>query len=268
MSFTKFLTSRVFLRHSLVAAIVFIGLIALTLQGLKKYTRHGETYPVPDFSGLTLKEAEETAKQHNLRMVITDSTHARGVAPGAVVDQIPEFGFKVKENRTVFLTINSSMPEQVTLPKLTNISFRQAQVLIENCGLIMGKTIYKPSEYNDLVLMTMQDSLEVQPGDKLIKGSNVDLVVGRNRDNLTTDLPNLTGLSVILAKKTLSLAMLNTGVVIFDESIISSEDSLSAKVWKQSPNSNTSNTLKMGSSVDFWVTVDSLKLSETMEPEL
>jgi len=185
MSLAKFLKSCDFLIHLLLAAIFLILLISLTLLGLKKYTRHGEAHPVPNFSELTVSQALETAKKAKLRIEIIDSTHNALAAPGAVVDQNPEPGFNVKQNHTIFITINSSIPEQVLMPKLTDISIRQAQVLIENCGLKMGNTIYEPSEYNDLVLKAIIDSTEVRPGEKMIKGTAIDLVVGSNKANLT-----------------------------------------------------------------------------------
>jgi ribosomal protein L28 len=61
--------------------------------------------------------------------------------------------------------------------------------------------------------------------------------------------------------------MLNMGVLIYDETIISKEDSLNARVWKQNPNPKVTGYVNLGSSVDIWITVDALKIEETAEPE-
>ena len=160
------------------------------------YTRHGEANPVPDFSGLNTTEAIATAKQHNLRIEVIDSLYVDEAPPGAVVDQVPEAGHRVKQNRIIFLTFNSSQPELVSLPRLTDISFRQALVLVENAGLKIGQILYQPSEYNDLVLKVQIDSTDIFPGKKLPKGASIDLVLGHQEGNLSTPLPDLTGLSV------------------------------------------------------------------------
>lgn len=265
MSLSKFLRSRKFLLHLLLAFILIALLIFLTLQGLKLYTRHGQSNPVPDFYGLTQAEAKETAKQYDLIIEVVDSLYMNEAAAGSIVDQLPEAGSRVKENRTIFLTINSTQPEQVTLPQLTDISFRQAKVLIENSGLEIGNISYRPSEYNDLVLEIQKDSVELFTGQKLPKGSSIDLIVGREQGNQVTDLPNLLGLTIREARETLTNAMLNTGVVIYDESILSAEDSTSAMVWKQQPNPRVTATTTLGSSVDLWVTVDQLKIDDAAE---
>jgi beta-lactam-binding protein with PASTA domain len=182
-----------------------------------------------------------------------------------VVDQIPRPGHGVKQNRTIFLTINSTQPEMVTLPQLTDISFRQAQVLVENSGLQIGNIFYQPSEYDNLVLNVQIDSTDIRPGKQLPKGTSVDLIVGRKRGNQTTPLPDLIGLTVDEAQATLTSAMLNTGVVIYDESIRSSGDSLSARVWRQRPDPRITGSILLGSSIDIWVTVDQLKIDDALE---
>jgi len=235
------------------------------MQGLKVYTRHGEANPGPDFSDLTPVEAFHSAKQHDLVIEIVDSLYVDDAKPGVVVDQVPDAGHKVKKHRTIFLTINSTTPELVTLPQLTDISFRQSQALIENSGLQIGRISYQPSEYNNLVLAVEIDSVKLFAGQKLPKGTKIDLIVGREQGNMVTSLPNMTGLTVEEAKMALTDAMLNTGVVIYDNSVLSAGDSLNAQVWRQRPNPRVTASVNLGSSVDLWVTVDQLKIEDAME---
>lgn len=265
MSFTRFLTSRTFLVNIIVAAVLLAIIIFATMKGLEKYTRHGQSYPVPEFIGMLPTEAKQIAQQQNLKVKVVDSLFLEEAAPGAVVDQIPRPGHGVKQNRTIFLTINSTQPETVTLPQLTDISFRQAQVLIENSGLQVGNISYRPSEYDNLVLNVQIDSTDIKPGEQLAKGTPVDLIVGRQHGNQTTSLPHLIGLTVDEAQSTLTSAMLNSGVVIYDETVISSEDSLSARVWRQRPDPRVTQNILLGSSVDLWVTVDQLKIDDAIQ---
>ena len=267
MSFKKFLFSRTFLKHLIGASILVIGLLLLTMQVLKIYTKHGESYPVPDFSEMRYDEAVDVAANQKLKVEIIDSVFVDDVPPGAIIDQVPEAGFKVKESRTIFLTINSFQPELVAIPKLTDISYRQAQVLIENSGLKVGKISYQPSEYNDLVLKVQIASQNIRPGRKVTKGTTIDLVIGRTDGNVATPLPNLIGLLVEEAENSLTNAMLNMGVLIYDETVISTEDSINARVWKQSPNPKIVANVNLGSSVDLWITVDDIKIAEASGPE-
>ncbi|MDO8953068.1 MAG: PASTA domain-containing protein [Draconibacterium sp.] len=262
MSLKNFITSRVFLKHLILAFLLVLIIIVFTLQRLKSYTRHGESFPVPNFTGLTINEIETITEQNDLKYEIIDSTHFDGAKPGVVVEQVPEAGSRVKRNRIVFLTINSTVPEKVTLPKLTDISFRQAQALIENCGLLLGTISYEPSEYDNLVLKVQQNATEIFAGNIILKGSSVDLIIGSSSGNQDTPLPNLTGLTYFEAQALLSSNMLNSGVLIYDESIITPEDTLSALIWKQYPNFQNTRIVSLGTSIDLWFTLDSLKIQQ------
>jgi len=261
MSFKKFLSSRVFFLNLTIAIIIVAGLLFITLKVINSYTRHGQSNPVPNFAGMVKAEAENIAKQNQLKIEIIDSIYTDKVAPGEIVDQVPEAGFGVKNNRTIFLTINSSQKEMVVLPKLTDISFRQAQVLVENCGLQIGEIFYQPSEYNDLVLNIEQDSIEIFQGAVIAKGSKIDFIVGRDAENEATPLPNVEGLKIDEARKIITDARLNFGVLIYDESIISAEDSLNAIIWRQRPDTRINSSVELGTSVDLWITVDEKKIN-------
>jgi len=267
MSLKKFLVSRLFFINLIIALLIIAAIVFLTMQGLKLYTHHGQSNPVPDFYGLDQTEAIKIASQHKLEAVVIDSVFSDNVEPGAVVEQQPNAGSGVKENRTIFLTINSTQKEKVVLPKLTDISFRQAQVLMENCGLAIGDISYQPSEYNDLVLKVTQNSEEVTQGSVLIKGSKVDFIIGRDPENQQTPLPNLLGLKPEEAKNILTDAMLNFGVIIYDQSVLSEEDSANAVIWRQRPDAKLNSTVKLGTSVDLWITVDEEKINKSVEQE-
>ncbi len=267
MSFKKFLTSRVFILNLLLAVALAVVLLFITMGSLKKYTHHNVSYSVPQFSGLTFAEAEEQAVEGLMRVQVIDSVYSKIDAPGTVVDQVPKAGKKVKEGRLIYLTINAMEPEKVKLPRLTDISFRQAQVLLDNNGLTIDSITYEPSEYNDLVLRVIQDSEEVKEGDLLIKGSSVVLVVGQQRGNMETALPDLKGLFIEQASEVLTGSRLNLGVIIYDSAIKTENDSLNARVWRQMPDPASRHTVQLGSPVDLWLSVDPEKFETESLPE-
>ncbi|WP_319272943.1 PASTA domain-containing protein [uncultured Draconibacterium sp.] len=265
MSLGKFITSRAFVKHLAIAIVLVTVLLFVTFKGLKLYTKHGVSYPVPALTGLNLEEATASAEANKLRVEVIDSVYNKNYEPGSVVDQLPLANARVKENRVIRLTINSNEPEKVILPRLTDISFRQAQVLIESTGLQVGNISYQPSEYNDLVLKALQDSVTIYEGDKIIKGSDVDLIIGRSQGNMDTNLPNLTGFTLEEAQSTITDAMLNMGAVIFDKTAETAEDSASARIWKQQPNPQFTKHVNLGSSVDIWLTTDTTIINRAYE---
>ena len=265
MSLKKFLFSRVFLKNLIIAIAIVILLIAGSMFALRIYTHHGEAFPVPDLKGLTEPEVKEKVAEMKLDYQIIDSVYISDDNPGSVIDQVPKPGFKVKQNRTILLTINAKSPEQVMLPKLRDISIRQAKVLIENSGLNLGEVSYVPSEYDDLVLKALYDSTEVFKGRILKKGERIDLVVGRVSGLEKTTVPDLAGLGIEDARLIISDAMLNMGVIIYDDSFTTKEDSLNARIWRQRPDPHTKPEIDMGTSVDMWVTVDQEKIDQALE---
>ena len=266
MSFRKFLTSRAFILSLALAIILVVLLIALTLYRLKSYTHHGISYQVPDFTGMTYAQSDSVAKTAHVEVQIMDSVYNKNAEPGAIVDQVPKGNKRVKQGRVIFLTINSLEPEKVKLPKVTDISYRQVQVLLDNCGLNIDSIVYQPSEYNDLVLSVLQNSAEVGEGDKLEKGSSVVLVIGQSKGNVETPLPNLQGLFIDDAKGALNSARLNLGVLIYDASVQTKDDTLNARVWKQMPDAALVQKVYLGSSVDLWLTTDDEKLMQDILP--
>ena len=93
---------------NLVAMIIVVIAIALgTLQWLDNYTRHGEAVVVPNVKGLPMRQAENEIYKQSLKAVAIDSSYVKGMPPGAILEQNPAGGSKVKKGRTVYLTINS-----------------------------------------------------------------------------------------------------------------------------------------------------------------
>ncbi|MBN1820302.1 MAG: PASTA domain-containing protein [Prolixibacteraceae bacterium] len=265
MSLKKFLLSRDFLKNLIIAVGILILLITFTMIGIRIYTHHGQGYLVPDLIGLQENEIAEKVHSAKLNFEITDSVYIGTQTPGSVIDQVPKPGFEVKQGRTILLTINAMAPEKVILPKLRYISFRQAQAVIENIGLQLGEITYRPSEFNTLVLNAISDSVEVFEGDELNKGAIIDLVVGKGSGFEKIPLPDLKGLSIEDAKILIKDAMLNQGVIIYDETIVTSRDSANARLWKQLPDPEITPMIEPGISVDMWVTVDEEKLRKAIE---
>ena len=60
-TFRKFLVSRVFLKNLALAVGITIIILIIVQLGLRIYTDHGREITVPDFSGLSLVEADRMA---------------------------------------------------------------------------------------------------------------------------------------------------------------------------------------------------------------
>lgn len=267
MSFKQFILSFTFVKHLIIAIVLIAALLWGTLYGLDIYTHHGEKVVVPNLKGLTIKQVQKATNDRSLRFAIVDSSYSKKAKPGSVMGQKPNVGFEVKENRTIYLTMAAVNPEKIPMPNLTDVSLRQAKTMLDGVGLSLDSVIYKPSQYVGLVLKQLIGDNVIDTGDKVLKGAGITLVVGEGLSNEKVDLPNLSGMSVEQAKDSLILNGLSMGVLIYDESFQTAEDSVNAQIWKQRPDSLQRKWVEKGTIIDCWLTVDSLKIMPKLEKE-
>ena len=260
MDFLRFVFTKVFLKNLVIAGIIASFIILGSFWGLNIYTKHGEAYPVPNFRYSSLDSVEFICQENNLRYSIYDSVFVNGLPGGMVIDQFPDSGFMVKQNRNIYLTVNMYEAQKIPMPNLVDLSFRKAQSILEGSGLNLGKIIIEPSRFKNLILKQIHDSIEIIPNELISKGSTIDLVLGRGPSTEKTLIPYLVSLSLDSAKKITSDAYLNLGAIIFDETILDAEDSINARIFEQKPEANKISTIMLGSAIDIWLTNNETKI--------
>ncbi len=148
MSFLKFIISKSFYLNLLFAVLLLIGSVTVVNFFLKSYTKHKESITVPNLTGFTLEELKEYQKDRYFKFKVNDSLYNSNYEAFAILDQDPKPDAKVKENRTIYLTINASKPPMKPLPDLVGkSSYRNARMILENEGFQVGELIYKPHQY-------------------------------------------------------------------------------------------------------------------------
>jgi len=251
MALKEFLLSKTFRKHFVIAILLTIVLLWISMMMLSLYTHRGEKIAVPDFTGMTMDQALRSAKKMNLRIEVEDSVYRAGKPAGTVLMQNPGTGHKVKSGRMITLTLVSSVPGQEEVPKLTDISLRQAKVLLESKGFVVGKVEFRPSEFNDLVLEQKNNGIPVAPGSQLDSGSSIDLVVGLNIGSNETFIPDFSGLTFAEAQIIIELHQLQPGTLTFDETVVSHEDSVAALVISQVPAADSTVIVPSGSLINL-----------------
>jgi eukaryotic-like serine/threonine-protein kinase len=261
----KFLVSKHFFNNLAIAIGIALGIFVLLFISLRIYTHHGEALAVPDLFGYTLEEADSVINDRMMTYKVIDSVYIQELEKGTVVEQHPKPNFKVKENRTIFITMNAQSPEKIVMPKVTEVSLRQAEALLTSHGLRLGELIYKPDVAKNYVLDQQHDGQQIEPGDTIVKGSIINLVLGTGLGGQATGVPDLLGLTWREADDVTKDAFLNLGFPIYDNSILTEEDSLNAKIYRQKPMAGRQIQIPMGSYIDVWLTADTVKLQETIE---
>lgn len=248
----QFIKSRVFLLNLAGVVAFFILFFVLTHQWLNAFTRHGSSLSVPDLRGMQIKKVEEFLTYKNLNFKVADSTvYDLSKPPGTVIEQDPGPDEKVKENRTIYLSITRSTPPGVKIPDLEDNSLRQAEAILKSYGLVRGQLIYKPDLAKNAVLEMQIGGQTVTKGQEVPKGTVIDLVLGDGFGNTKVSVPNLFGLSLDEALFTIKASSLNVGALVFDNSV---RDSSAARVYRQYPSFDSMSEMSQGEPIDLFLT--------------
>ena len=259
----KYLNQHLLLRNLILAILISLLVLILIFSWLRIITRHGEAFSVPDLTGYTIDEAKELLESKKLRWEVFDSVYSNEHPRGTVVEQHPRPGFKVKKDRKIYLTMNAMNPEKIMMPDLVNLTIRQAQARLESYGLKIGKITYEPDLGINVVLAQKYQGKTIEEGDTIIKGSFIDLVLGRGLSDESTRVPKLVGLTLEEATLKAADSYLRLGAIIPDPDIQEESEPI-AKIWRQRPEYNKSISIPFGSSIDVWLTLDSNKIQVEM----
>lgn len=262
----RFIFSKAFVINVVIAIIIVVAGIFLFMNFLENYTRHNETVEVPDFDGFHYSELENFVGDKDVYFEIIDSVYDAELPRGVVIEQHPEPNSYVKPGRKIYLTINSVRPPMVSMPELRDMTLRSALNRIESYGLKTGKIIPTPSECKNCIVDLLINGKSVPAGTKLKEGQTIDLVVGAGMSNELIQIPVLYELTLLQADSVLRTKGLNKGIVQFDSTITSQEDSVNAFIFKQFPDYIEGGEIHLGSSIDLLLTLDSNKIPEFQLP--
>ena len=248
----RFIISRKFFIQLAIAAGIVIVLFFVLTRYLSVYTQHGQELTVPDFNGMTLHQIDSAGYGDVYDFYVIDSMYDDNNKKGAVVIQSPLPGTTVKRGRNIYFTIVASTPEMVIMPDLKDLTLRQAINILESGNLKTGKLIYKPSFDKNAVLEQFFSGDTIHPGDTLVKGSAIDLIVGTGDRNYRIPVPFLIGMTREDAIYELNIASFNLGNEFYMDSI---QDEFS-RVYMQEPMWNTEISYFPGDSVHLWYRSD------------
>ena len=241
-------------------------------------TNHGETITVPDVQGVALEDLDEFLKVRALRYEVTpDSGFSASLPPLTVLKQFPMANSKVKENRKIYVTLNAEKPPLVRMPKLVGGSVKNAQLVLKTYDLELGEIKYVDDLALNYVLEQRLDGRQVLEGERIPKGSIVDVVAGNGLGNQALNSPNL----IHLDKESAEFAIVGSGLKIGEikyekegmavikveqsngEIAYRKESVSPGAVFKQQPEPGTN--MRLGQMVDLWIySPDSLNTKPTL----
>ena len=233
--FFQYLRTKTFKNNLIGALVVLLALFLIIYFGLRQYTRHDETTSVPELKGMLVNDAIKQLESQGFRYEL-DSVYQMDERPGLVIEQDPDPNIKVKENRTLYLTIITRTAPEVTFPDVVQKTFIEARAMLNSYGLRLGDTTYVPDIARDVVLEVKFGGEKLNSGRPIPKGSTIDLVLGDGRGDNEVQVPDLTGLTLDQARFALRGVSLTIGAINYMGPVV---DSVSAVVVSQTPTSES-----------------------------
>lgn len=168
---------------NLIGMVVVCTLLVLgVLKGLDIYTRHGEAVVVPNVKGMGVAEAEKLFAKQGITGVVSDSSYVKNQPAGCILDYNPGAGQKVKQGRTIYLTINTLSVPLHEVPDISdNSSMRQAQARLLASGFKLNENELVPGEKDWVYGVKYQGRL-LKKGEKVPQGATLALIVGDGGD--------------------------------------------------------------------------------------
>ncbi|UKK53931.1 PASTA domain-containing protein [Prevotella sp. E2-28] len=164
---------------NLLAMLVVIIFLCFGLKWwLASYTHHGEGIEVPNLYGMTHRVAVHRLDSIGLVVVANDSSYVEGLPAGAIIQQNPAPGMKVKSGRIIYVTINSlTMPCERIPDLIDNCSYREAEARLKSLGfeLLSPKLI---DGEKDWVYGIQYHGRNLVSGESVPRESELTLVIG------------------------------------------------------------------------------------------
>jgi len=252
-----FISSKIFIKNFSIAMIGLVCFFLLTFQGLKCYTNHGEAVSVPNLKGQTVRQVKSQLRKSNLNIQIIDSSaYDPDKLPLTIMEQTPlptkETGLKVKEHRTIYLTVNPIIPPSKPLPSIWDKDESVAMRILENNGFRGAIKERRPDKAKNTVLEIFVDGkkLDRNKKHKLQANSKIELVIADGGGS-EVNVPKVLCMQYSEAEFLIQGLNLNILTVEADGLVT---DEATAYIYKQNPMPEPGLTLTVGDEVSVWLT--------------
>jgi serine/threonine-protein kinase len=198
--------------------------MAFMILSLISCTSQGELVSTPSVVGLKIRDAEKVAEEKGLFVKVIKSDFSKDFPIDYIISQDPSPYVLVKKGRIINVVISSG-PPKVLVPDFIGMNFKDAQELIYENKLLLGKIDEVPDPNVGVGII-----IEQYPSPKTYveEGTKIDLKISKG---VLGQIPSLIGLSVDEAKSLIVTSGYNVGKVISK----SNPAYPSGIVWDQDP---------------------------------
>ncbi len=228
--FIAYIKTKDFRKTILLAIGSVIAVVLIAFFSLGYYTDHGTGIPVPKLKGMSADNAIKMLEDQGFEYRV-DSVYKVDVVPGTIIEQDPDPGTNVKEGRIIYLTMVKTEAPIISLPDVEGKLFIEASGVLKNYGLKFDTTYRADIALNRVLEVTYEGRI-IKPGEKLPKGSKLELILGDGKGAGEFEIPDLVNQDLDAAKMAIMGAGFTIGTIQYEGAIT---DSNNVIVVSQSP---------------------------------
>ncbi|MBC8307371.1 MAG: PASTA domain-containing protein [Pelagibacterales bacterium] len=180
--YLKLLKSDSLVKHLFASSIMVFMIFYLVFISVKLYTKHNRYIEVPNLSGLSIDDANKLLKKKKLKSEVLDSSKYFSEIPvNSILSQIPDAGEFVKKKRKIYLNVNPSDYQKVSIPNIIQITKRNAESILNALGFEVSGFQYIDNIGKDMVLEVQYNGEKMNTGDAVSRGAKLELILGNGK---------------------------------------------------------------------------------------
>ncbi|MCR5691444.1 MAG: Stk1 family PASTA domain-containing Ser/Thr kinase [Eubacterium sp.] len=162
-----------------------------------------------DVADMSLEEAKEALTEAGFSNIKVSEQQSDTVDSGNVISTDPEAGTEVEKDAEITLLVSSGT-STVQVPSVSGYTVEKAESTLEGQGFIVetGKKVYSDSVETGLVAYT-----DPKGGAQASKGATITLYISKGKEQTTTTVPDLIGMTKAQAKDALKAKGLTLGTI-------------------------------------------------------
>jgi beta-lactam-binding protein with PASTA domain len=142
-----------------------------------KVSKAEEAVIVPQLKGISIRQAELLLAQASLKLGDVSWAPSDSFPRNVVIENIPSSGLSVPPGISVNIVASlGAVPDTVSMPDLVGKNVEDCKRILQEIGLQIGET--KSKKNDDFPPGTVLDQ-SMSPGDKVLRGTEIDLVVSK-----------------------------------------------------------------------------------------
>ena len=198
----------------LIALIFFSlsGIIILDYFILPNYVGYSNEHYLPDVRGEYLEKATYQLRSLHFNAKSILIPYSESHTPGTVIKMFPRAFTKVKEGRTIDLTI-AGKDEYIEIPDISNLSLRNAKLTLTKLGLGIDTIIY---EYDNVISDGYISFQLPRKGQTVKSSTNMTLGVSRGAPPDYYIIPDIVNYSLTRARKSIINEGLRIGEITYE----------------------------------------------------